>query len=783
MEQIFGGLRVVEFAEGMAGPMAGMILADNGAQVVKVESPDGDLARQSPGFQMWNRGKKSVVLNLRQDDDRQRAGELAASADVVIAHFGADRGIPAGLDYAALKVKNPGLIYCSLSAFGIAAGHEALPAYEPLVLARCGRLNNNDDISGAHFTGRPVYLTSPFASYGAAGLAVVGIGAALRVRLMTGVGQEVTTSLLDGTSAASMRLAFERAGQKVAQKKDDASLLIRRGLSLCFMVARCKDDRFIQMCARTDHHFRNWFRAMGLEELLDQERFKGLPLGIKAFEDADEIDGIVRQAMAKRTAKEWIDTFIDEIDVGGDPFLLPEEFLEHPQMLLNDRIWKIEDPVRGTVTQIGPIANFSETPSKIPGSAPVLGQNQKDLPTIWTGSASPLGNPSGRKKAARPRPPLDGVTVVELASFVAAPLAPALLAELGARVIKIEPLSGDPFRRLGVECAHLLHGKESFAIDLKKPDAREVMKRIVRNADALIHNFRPGVPERLQLDYESLRQVNPKLVYLYAASYGSKGPQRHRPAFHSTPHALCGAGILQGGVGNVPVDDSYSDPCSGIACAVALMLGLYAKQCTGLGQYIETSMLASAGYVNSERLTLYPGASVLPMLDGQQHGLHALDRLYQTRDGWVLICVRTEGEWKALASALGQGSWLTDARLTDHGARMKNDEILAGELAVILSRDTSAHWETLAREKGLALTALANSFEEFCVDNGLATSEENPGYGAYWRLKSRIRFSESPNSAGPPPAIGQYTESILREIGFDTSEIARMVHEKMVRTM
>ena len=239
---------------------------------------------------------------------------------------------------------------------------------------------------------------------------------------------------------------------------------------------------------------------------------------------------------------------------------------------------ELDDPVVGRVRQVGPLANMSDTPARIERSAPALGADTAAVlaaPRVRTSPPVPPDVPAPGPHA------LSGVTIVELAYYVAAPLASTLLAEMGARVIKVEPLAGDPARRTGLQNAKFLVGKESIALDLKSEEGRAILQQLIGGADALLHSFRKGVPERLGHDYETAIALNPRLVYVYGGSYGSRGPWNMRPAFHSTPNALCGGGFAQAGLGNPPADDSYPDPGSGIATATASMLGLWARESTG----------------------------------------------------------------------------------------------------------------------------------------------------------------------------------------------------------
>ncbi len=309
-----------------------------------------------------------------------------------------------------------------------------------------------------------------------------------------------------------------------------------------------------------------------------------------------------------------------ELDVGADPFLTPDEFLAHPQMVDNGRVVTVEDPEVGPCRQVGPLALFAGATPFSSRPAPRVGEHNRQVRAELDG---PGPEPSPRPaRANRPVYPLDGVTILEVAYFLAGPLAATLLAEMGARVVKVEPPGGEPARRLGLQAAKLFHGKESVVLDLKRPDGMAALLELVERADVFLHSFRPGVAERLGIDPVNLLARNRGLVYVYAASYGSEGPQAGRAAFHSTPNALVGSGILQAGRGNPPVDDSYPDPGSALGVATAVLLGLHRRErAAGAGQVVETTMLATTGYAMSPYLVSYDGAPEWRLPDKGQHGV------------------------------------------------------------------------------------------------------------------------------------------------------------------
>ena len=240
--------------------------------------------------------------------------------------------------------------------------------------------------------------------------------------------------------------------------------------------------------------FRAFLRALELEHLYEQEQFRTAPHFADPA-DARALRAILLDRVRERSWDEWRPIFDKEPDISAEGFAWPGDALTHPQLLHTGDSIEVDDPALGRTRQVGPLFTMSAKPAPATSAAPSA-----------SGSL------------------LQGVTVLELAAWIATPMATALLAELGARVIKIEPLEGDPLRGYGPVGLKCVQGKESIALDLKTTEGRDIVHRLVGRADALVHNYRPGVPERLGIDDATLRAINPALIYLYAASYGSTGP-------------------------------------------------------------------------------------------------------------------------------------------------------------------------------------------------------------------------------------------------------------------
>ena len=295
---------------------------------------------------------------------------------------------------------------------------------------------------------------------------------------------------------------------------------------LFYTAARTRDGVWLQFSQNSPGLFRAFLRALELEHLLEQDEFRAAP-HIADPGDARALRAILLDRVGERSWDEWRMVFDKDPDVSAERFAWPGDALAHPQLLHTGDSIEVDDPA--------------------------LGRNPSGRTAVH--AVRQAGGGHGVAAPSAPGSLLQGITVLELATWIATPMATALLAELGARVIKIEPLEGDPLRGYGPVGLKCVQGKESIALDLKTAEGRDIVHRLVGRADALVHNYRPGVPERLGIDDATLRAVNPGLIYLYAASYGSTGPMSEKPAFHVTAGAICGGALAQAGGDGAPGPD------------------------------------------------------------------------------------------------------------------------------------------------------------------------------------------------------------------------------------
>ncbi|MEE9285944.1 MAG: CoA transferase [Dehalococcoidia bacterium] len=795
MAQLCEGLTILDLSQGMAGSLATMVLADGGAEVIKIEPPRGDWARSHPAFIMWNRGKKSVVLDLKTKAGQSHLQQLARSADVMVTTVmpAAERRL--GLDHDTLAKENPGLVSCSITGFGPMKKFAHLKGYDAIVNAKTGRVqaaNSQIEKDG------PRYTAVLCGTFGAAMYAITGIMAALYVRERTGKGQRVETSLAQALFAYD----WGWLGDQLARRPNPPKPFLRGSPTPQYFTGRSKDGVWFQFANSMSHLFVNFLAGLGLTDLLAEERYQNLP-NISTGPDMEELYEKLHVRLQEKTADEWLNIFLHEVDAACEPFLTTQQAFDHPQVVHNRNFAEVDDPAVGHTRQLGPLVQCSETPLAPQGPAPALGEHTREV-LASIDSRKPRAFSNGR---AMPRYPLEGVTVVEFATWFAAPFGTAMLADLGADIVKIESLDGDSFRRWAATATKPMQGKRSLAIDLKMPEGQKIAHEWIKRADLMMHNFRPGVTKRLGIDYETCRRLNPRLVYLYGGSYGSTGPYSHRPAMHPIPGAICGGALYQAGREMPPPPDqamSYRelrqassilfqanegnpDVSSALGVGTALLLGLYNQQRTGQGQYMETTMLNTCLYAEADDYIQYEGKPDRLLSDGQLNGLHALYRFYKASEGWVFLACVTEREWRDFCEAVGRTPLTRDARFATPEARLAHDDELVRELEPIFLQRTAHQWELVLAEHGVACAELsAESSAGFAASEpamreaGLWVDAYHPSLGDYQRYGGSVTFSACENRLGPTVYVGEHTRELLQELGYADDAIEDLKDRKVV---
>lgn len=796
------GIRVVDLSSGPVGGAATVVLADFGADVIKLEPPAGDRFRTQAAAPLWLRGKRSAVLDLTLRDGRASLRRLARGADVVVVSGPPGRAAQLGADFESLSAENPGLVHCAISGWGPRGPYADYPGYEGLVAAKSGRMGA---FTGQRARAGPAFAAVRVASHAASQGAVHGILAALLARERTGRGQRVETSLLQGMLPFDLAALLLVQLAERDQNAPDPTAMGGGMPTLNYHPVMASDGRWIQLGNLLEHLFYAFLDAIDLlPELLADERFAGPP-ATWSGDVLEEARDRILMRVRERPAAAWMERFRSNGNVAAEPYLTTQEALDQPDLVANGDVVRQQHPELGELRMIGPIAQLTRTPGRADVPAPALGADTEAVlaePERERTDRSPGGaSPRGR--------PLDGITVLECATIIAAPLGTSLLADLGARVIKIEALGGDPYRHLlpgGLLAVKTNAGKESLCLDLKSTEARPIVRELLARADVVVHNFRPGVPERLGIDYASACAARADVVWVSANGYGPDSPGARRPSAHPVPGAAMGGAGYQAGADMPPdecaglpeireaarqlmrANEPNPDPNTSVVIASAALLGLLARARQGIGQAIYVNMLTANAWANADDFLSYAGKPERPPVDAQVLGSGAGYRLYPARDGWVFLAVTTDAEWARLARAVGRPELAShprfanaDPRFANADARRAHDTALAHALEALFTQRSADDWEKLLANHGVgcvrAETAPPGRF--FCSDeqmlrNGFAPAANHARFGPLRRWGPLVTCDGGADHYGPGALAGDATDRILAELGHGPDEIQRL---------
>lgn len=723
-----------------------MVLSDFGAQVIRFSDPLYRELDRQPSARMWLRGKETATRPLH---------ELLRRADVLV--ISKPHGF-SGCDYELVHRINKTLVYAEVTAM---PGYENLPVSEPVVAAKLGRMQS---LAGISAESGPRYCAVPVATHAAAQNLVAGILAALYERNRSGLGQKVATSLAHGLAAYDYgSLAMQLHGERTARQNSSGVHAVPSGLSI--QAVQCADGKWLQLGNLLPHLFEHFMKAIGLEAELS---------ALDGREE--EVRDAILTRMATKTADQWMALFDADGSVAAHPYQTAAEALRDPDMVLNHHVLEHDG-----FQQLGPLARLSHTPAEI-GKSP---EGDRWLLPV----AQSIPDISA---------PLLGVTVLEFAGVIAAPLAASLLADLGARVIKVEPPGGDPYRHIGSGYGAICYNraKQSIGIDLKSAAGQRIVEKLVRSADIVIHNYRPGVPERLGIGYEQLRAIKPDIIYLSASGYGPDGPGASRPASHSIAGAALGGALYQ--TGTVPqtllplparrdiarrlnrANDMSPDPGTALVIRSSALLALLARERTGMGQQVMTDMFIATAYANFDGFVDDAHSPTRAPLDEQLLGVGALKHLYRCETGWVVLDIERLADWETFCRIVSATHLLS--HYPDPFNHPHEHELIE-ELAALFRNFSADHWESRLLPRGIACAVadgptLSQFFYAQCHPHSDWMAEvKHRDLGRYYRHKPMIEFSRSRLWARGTVMAGEDTRRLMDALGYDDAAVEAMLDE------
>jgi len=718
----------------MAVQVAGLMLSELGADMLKIERPGGDPARGTAPFANWNRGKRSLVLDLDTPEGLALLEERLAGADALLHQFTPSRARALGLDDANLAARHPHLVVTAIT--GSPANHPDVERSddELLVAARVGAMYENDGHRGG-----PIVYRYRQGSWSAAHLAAAGLLARLVMRLQSGRGGPAHTSIFQGF-LATLPLVWARNSE--GPMPNPVTYPPDKPRAIAQQLFQCADGDWLQIMDPTRHF-----------------DYATMPTMWEVLAEADidlETEEGQAEAFRRRPLASWL-ADLRAADIAAEPAFPMGEVLRHEDVEANGYVIEVDDPEFGKTRQPNtPFHSDADLPQGRP--APRLGEGGD---TGWPARPAP-------EKAHPPSEVLEGVRVLDLGMFLAGPMGPSMMGDMGADVVKVEALTGDRIRFMHRYYQAAARSKRSLAIDLTRPEARPILERLIQWAEIVHHNMRFKGAAKLGLSEEAIRAAKPDVAFNYASAYGQRGQRGNWPGYDSIFNAIAGWEFENAGEGNRPVFNrpGTMDVATAQSCLVELMASLYARRTTGRGYTTQTSLLGLAAFTQGERL-IGPDGELTDTyhLTSDQTGFSPYHRIYECADGaWVAVAAHKADQRAALRDLLGEDF--------ERGARArKAPDLLAALEAAGVPADAVNYEDAMHRffddpkNRDLNLVSV--------LPQPLYGMVEQPG--AFWN------FGDTPLVFKRCcPAVGEHSDEILREIGYSDAEIAAFREAKII---
>lgn len=741
MEMVRGalcdGLKVVDLGKGLAGSLVAKMFLEGGANVTRPMMGPDPFANIYPAYNVWQHGKTLLSIDGFSSATLDKA---LKSADLCILggedHPDAVK-LPKGSDLAA---KYPKLIVLEITGTPDDAN---VPAVDLLAQTHSGYANEHSEF-------RPIAFAFPLAAYGAALQGIIAALAALCERTQSGKGQLVSTSLLEGGMMWCAPMWFEA-------EKMDAALRADIPRDVQPLVFRCKDGRYIHFMMGTPGAVKKLHNIFDFDDSNVDPNDRGMPTGkgerkffwgnIPLFQsgfDKFTSDEILKQLWAAGMGAELVEP--------------PGGAWSDPQALHNRTIQTAEDGTRYVGFPIQQ-AHVQGLPAK--SAPPALG------------------------KTADRTGPLAGLKVVDIGAFVAGPYLSVVLGDLGAEVIKVEPLIGDVNRSLLRAFACTNRGKRSISVDQKAPKGAEIVRRICLWSDVVHSNSRPGVAAKLRIDAESLQKLKPEIVVEETSGYGNDGPKAQNAGFDMLFQALCGHEFRGSGEGDVPLwnRSAIVDFGGGMLGCIGILFALL-QRCQGKTPPAVYANLLDTGLFLMSELIQKPDGSWAgaPRMNRALTGSHPSERLYQAADGWIAVVARGEAMATRFKRALSLEGALNKS-VRDWGDA--EGDAIAAAIAARPRKDVA---DALAKADVWHACCDLDRRDHAMADkrlqeHGIVLRTQDRRFGDFSQIGPAFRFSRTPLSLsdrGWLPERGEHNNEILRELGYSDAEIAQFVEQKVV---
>jgi len=799
-------LRVVDLSNGVAGEYCAKLLADFGADVIKVE-PAGlgnDTRREGPFaascaapessalFAYLNTNKRSLTLDLKGPQGKLTLNDLLQSVDVLVDDHpkGYLQGL--GLDPADCASKYPGLIVGVVTPFGYDAPVELRKAYSLNVLHSSWGYHSP---AAADSDKPPLMGAGRFLPDYEAGLSTaLALVAALCWKQSSGRGQ-----LIDVSQQGSMASLVDYVlGQMVAGNMETSTRRQAYDLGGPAAFFQCRDG-YVYLWMSEPGHWNGMSVLMGEPRWMKDYPERWLELHVTQAR-IDHSRAEIAQWMRQQDKSEVAER-AQKLGVPLVPVNTMEDVFRSPQIQFRKFFTEVEHSALGRLRLPTVPYRLSATPAAVDKAAPLLGEHTAQiLGELRTPRARAPQIPSGVAAPDRNTPrhsgPLQGVRVLEVTKIWAGPYVGKLLAFLGAEVIRVESYdSMDATRRFGTTDINdapgfqaVNPGKYSVQLSMKTEEGRRLVKELAKVSDIFIENLRPGAADRMGLGYDALRELKHDIVAVSMSMHGHEGPLSYQTGYAPCFSALAGICHLSGYEGGPPVllNQRYGDSSYGTAAAYAALVALYHRRRTGEGQFVDVSAVESLSAMLGDSFVEYFVTGRMPQRGDRHAGMAPFGCFPCTDNEWLSIAVQTDEEWRALCGCMGQPALASDRRFAERASRQTHARELDELLAAWTRTKNAGELGAQLREQGVAAFKSLNSidlvsdeqlwrrgFFQYVTDH---KQQSIAIVGAPWRMSVT-----SPTIERAAPLLGEHNDYVFGTVlGLSAEERQRLAAQKVI---
>jgi crotonobetainyl-CoA:carnitine CoA-transferase CaiB-like acyl-CoA transferase len=802
MQLGLAGIRVLDFSHQIAGPYCSKLLVDGGAEVIKVEPPEGDSLRRwsatgaalggedSALFRFLNAGKRSVVGSAA--DPHVEA--LLAQADLVIEAHGLESDGGERLDVARLRGAHASLVVLSITPYGLVGPSADRLATEFTLQAESGSIGMRG-LMGAE----PIQAGGRVSEW-AAGVygAVAALPAVFRARA-SGQGEQIDLSMLEIANFVFTNFSESMNRLMNGSPEDPEHAFLAQSVETPSIEPSA--DGYVGFCTNSRQQFSDFLLLIERPDLQQDEVLAQFAGRLMRFQEWNEI---MEEWLTKHTTEEIIER-ASLLRIPVAPICNGKTVLSHEQLLARGVYGR---DAEGRFVQPRRPYRIDDVDPPAPGPAPRLGADTGSA-VFSSDRAAPILDFAGDAPDAKTRLPLAGLRVLDMTAWWAGPSASLMLATFGAEVIHVESAGRpDGLRMLGGMMAahydewweastHFLHtncNKQDLTLDLGKPRGRELLEKLVAECDAIVENFTPRVLENFGLSWERVKQLNPRALLMRMPAFGLSGPWRDHTGFAQTMEQLSGMAWVTGHPADQPrIPRGPCDPLAGMHGVVAFLVALAERAASGHGHHVESTMVESALNVAAEQVIEWSAYGNLMQRDGNRSPLAAPQGLYPCAGGkpgaekWLALSVASDAQWLDLCGALGDPEWARNSALGTREGRREAHDAIDARLRDWTRPREPADLAAELRALGIPASEVADPCRLLETHpqlqaRGYFETPEHPVVGAMPLPSLPFRYASVDRwLRTPAPTLGQHNEPVLCGIlGLSPGELRDLEDEGVI---